>query len=90
MLLFFLQTHDVKMSAQIEAGHELTEPESLEFILTANAAKELLAPYFPPVIESLKGFLTTSTEQMRSLQTQSLGTSTELEPFWTELETPLH
>ncbi|XP_037550418.1 importin-4 [Nematolebias whitei] len=40
----------------------------------ANAAKELLVPYFPPVIESLKGFLTTTTEQMRSLQTQSLDT----------------
>lgn len=41
--------------------------------LTANAAKELLVPYFTPVIESLKGFLTTTTEEMRSLQTQSLG-----------------
>ncbi|XP_017285372.1 importin-4 isoform X2 [Kryptolebias marmoratus] len=40
----------------------------------ANAAKELLVPYFPPVIESLKGFLTATTEQMRSLQTQSLDT----------------
>ncbi|XP_068200033.1 importin-4 [Antennarius striatus] len=40
----------------------------------ANAAKELLEPYFPPVIESLKGFLTTTTEEMRSLQTQSLDT----------------
>ncbi|KAM9333183.1 importin-4 [Pholidichthys leucotaenia] len=40
----------------------------------ANAAKELLVPYFPPVIESLKGFLTTNTEEMRSLQTQSLDT----------------
>ncbi|CAN9506252.1 unnamed protein product [Ophioblennius macclurei] len=40
----------------------------------ANAAKELLVPYFPPVIESLKGFLTTTTEEMRSLQTQSLDT----------------
>lgn len=40
----------------------------------ANAAKELLVPYFPPVIESLKGFLTTTTEEMRSLQTQSLET----------------
>ncbi|KAF3836070.1 hypothetical protein F7725_028628 [Dissostichus mawsoni] len=39
----------------------------------ANAAKELLVPYFPPVIESLKGFLTTTSEEMRSLQTQSLG-----------------
>lgn len=42
-------------------------------ILSANAAKELLVPYFPPVIESLKGFLTATTEEMRSLQTQSLG-----------------
>uniref|UniRef100_A0A8D3BDJ4 Importin 4 n=1 Tax=Scophthalmus maximus TaxID=52904 RepID=A0A8D3BDJ4_SCOMX len=40
----------------------------------ANAAKELLVPYFPPVIESLKGFLTATTEEMRSLQTQSLDT----------------
>ncbi|XP_040921767.1 importin-4 [Toxotes jaculatrix] len=40
----------------------------------ANAAKELLVPFFPPVIESLKGFLTTTTEEMRSLQTQSLDT----------------
>ncbi|XP_041817240.1 importin-4 [Chelmon rostratus] len=40
----------------------------------ANAAKELLVPYFPPVIESLKGFLTTTAEEMRSLQTQSLDT----------------
>lgn len=40
----------------------------------ANAAKELLVPYFPPIIESLKGFLTSSTEEMRSLQTQSLDT----------------
>ncbi|KAM9839184.1 importin-4 [Aulostomus maculatus] len=40
----------------------------------ANAAKELLVPYFPPVIESLKGFLTNTTEEMRPLQTQSLDT----------------
>ncbi|KAG7526937.1 importin-4 isoform X1 [Solea senegalensis] len=40
----------------------------------ANAAKELLVPYFPPVIENLKGFLTATTEEMRSLQTQSLDT----------------
>lgn len=40
----------------------------------ANAAKELLVPYFPPVIESLKGFLTATSEEMRSLQTQSLDT----------------
>uniref|UniRef100_A0A3P8VI81 Importin 4 n=1 Tax=Cynoglossus semilaevis TaxID=244447 RepID=A0A3P8VI81_CYNSE len=40
----------------------------------ANAAKELLVPYFPPIIESLKGFLTATAEEMRSLQTQSLDT----------------
>ncbi|KAL6098020.1 ipo4 [Pungitius sinensis] len=40
----------------------------------ATAAHELLVPYFLPVIESLKGFLTATTEEMRSLQTQSLGT----------------
>ncbi|XP_028290609.1 importin-4 isoform X2 [Gouania willdenowi] len=40
----------------------------------ANAAKDLLVPYFPPVIESLKGFLTATTEEMRDLQTQSLDT----------------
>ncbi|XP_040023812.2 importin-4 [Gasterosteus aculeatus] len=40
----------------------------------ANAAHQLLVPYFLPVIESLKGFLTATTEEMRSLQTQSLGT----------------
>ncbi|KAM8881865.1 importin-4 [Synchiropus picturatus] len=40
----------------------------------ANAAKELLVPYFPPVIESLKGFLTATTDEMRTLQTQSLDT----------------
>lgn len=40
----------------------------------ANAAKELLVPFFTPVIDSLKGFLTTTTEEMRSLQTQSLST----------------
>ncbi|XP_029003139.1 importin-4 isoform X2 [Betta splendens] len=40
----------------------------------ANAAKELLVPYFTPVIESLKGFLTNTTEEMRSVQTQSLDT----------------
>ncbi|XP_034416059.1 importin-4 isoform X1 [Cyclopterus lumpus] len=40
----------------------------------ANAAKGLLVPYFTPVIESLKSFLTTTTEEMRSLQTQSLDT----------------
>uniref|UniRef100_A0A3B5L355 Importin 4 n=1 Tax=Xiphophorus couchianus TaxID=32473 RepID=A0A3B5L355_9TELE len=40
----------------------------------ANAAKELLVPYFPPVIESLKGFLIATTEEMRPLQNQSLDT----------------
>ncbi|XP_023661748.2 importin-4 isoform X1 [Paramormyrops kingsleyae] len=40
----------------------------------ANAAKELLAPYFVPVISSLKGFLTDTREEMRSLQTQALDT----------------
>lgn len=40
---------------------------------SAHAAKELLVPYFPPVIESLKGFLTSTTEEMRPVQTQSLG-----------------
>ncbi|MED6238474.1 hypothetical protein ATANTOWER_022324 [Ataeniobius toweri] len=40
----------------------------------ANAAKELLVPYFPPLIESLNGFLTATTEEMRPLQNQSLDT----------------
>ncbi|CAL1596751.1 unnamed protein product [Knipowitschia caucasica] len=40
----------------------------------ANAAKELLVPYFSPVIENLKGYLTATTEEMRSLQTQALDT----------------
>ncbi|XP_074549927.1 importin-4 [Halichoeres trimaculatus] len=40
----------------------------------ANAAKELLVPYFPQVLESLKCFLTATTEEMRLLQTQSLDT----------------
>ncbi|XP_051538704.1 importin-4-like [Myxocyprinus asiaticus] len=40
----------------------------------ANAAKELLVPYFPPVIDSLKGFLTDTREEMRALQTQALDT----------------
>ncbi|CAM9209373.1 unnamed protein product, partial [Lampetra planeri] len=47
-------------------------PEKLFQHLVTNAAKELLVPYFPPVIDSLKGFLTSTTEEMRSLQTQSL------------------
>lgn len=40
---------------------------------SANAAKEMLVPYFPPIIESLKGFLTDTREEMRALQTQALG-----------------
>uniref|UniRef100_A0A673LNI7 Importin-4-like n=1 Tax=Sinocyclocheilus rhinocerous TaxID=307959 RepID=A0A673LNI7_9TELE len=40
----------------------------------ANAAKEMLGPYFPPIIESLKGFLTDTREEMRALQTQALDT----------------
>uniref|UniRef100_A0A8C9U9Q3 Importin 4 n=1 Tax=Scleropages formosus TaxID=113540 RepID=A0A8C9U9Q3_SCLFO len=40
----------------------------------ANAGKELLVPYFPPVIESLKGFLTDTRDEVRSLQTQALDT----------------
>lgn len=40
---------------------------------SANAAKEMLLPYFPPIIESLKGFLTDTREEMRALQTQALG-----------------
>uniref|UniRef100_A0A8C7HCN3 Importin 4 n=1 Tax=Oncorhynchus kisutch TaxID=8019 RepID=A0A8C7HCN3_ONCKI len=40
----------------------------------ANAAKEKLVPYFLPVIESLKGFLTDTRDEMRSLQTQALDT----------------
>ncbi|XP_062847119.1 importin-4 isoform X2 [Trichomycterus rosablanca] len=40
----------------------------------ANAAKEMLLPYFPPIIESLKGFLTDTRDEMRSLQTQALDT----------------
>lgn len=50
----------------------------VELLFTANAAKELLVPYFPPVIESLKGFLTATSEEMRSLQTQSLGENSTL------------
>ncbi|XP_015251775.1 PREDICTED: importin-4 isoform X2 [Cyprinodon variegatus] len=40
----------------------------------ANAAKELLVPYFPPVIESLKRFLVATTDDMMPLQNQSLDT----------------
>uniref|UniRef100_A0A3B3S1L4 Importin 4 n=1 Tax=Paramormyrops kingsleyae TaxID=1676925 RepID=A0A3B3S1L4_9TELE len=39
----------------------------------ANAAKEMLVPYFPPVIESLKASLTDIREEVRCLQTQALG-----------------
>lgn len=52
------------------------QPVNLRSAMTASsahAAKELLVPYFPPVIESLKGFLTSTTEEMRPVQTQSLG-----------------
>lgn len=41
--------------------------------LIANAAKEMLVPYFPPVIESLRVFLTDTRDEMRSVQTQALG-----------------
>lgn len=44
-------------------------------VISANAAMELMVPYFSPVIISLKGFLTSVTEEMRPLQTQSLGRS---------------
>ncbi|MEQ2194418.1 hypothetical protein XENOCAPTIV_029131 [Xenoophorus captivus] len=50
----------------------------LSCIFSANAAKELLVPYFPPLIESLNGFLTATTEEMRPLQNQSLGKLTRL------------
>ncbi|XP_048856762.1 importin-4-like isoform X8 [Brienomyrus brachyistius] len=40
----------------------------------ANAAKEMLVPYFPPVIESLKAFLMDIREEVRCLQTQALDT----------------
>ncbi|XP_041717455.1 importin-4 isoform X2 [Coregonus clupeaformis] len=40
----------------------------------ANAAKEKLVPYFLPVIESLKSFLTDTRDEMRALQTQALDT----------------
>lgn len=48
--------------------------------LSANAAKEKLVPYFPPVIESLKGFLTDTRDEMRALQTQALGRLTISKP----------
>uniref|UniRef100_A0A8C9VJ88 Importin 4 n=1 Tax=Scleropages formosus TaxID=113540 RepID=A0A8C9VJ88_SCLFO len=38
------------------------------------SALSLLVPYFPPVIESLKGFLTDTRDEVRSLQTQALDT----------------
>lgn len=57
----------------VTAWFEVTQAALWITVLSANAAKELLVPYFHPVIESLKGFLTTTTEEMRSLQTQSLG-----------------
>uniref|UniRef100_A0AAY5EPZ8 TOG domain-containing protein n=1 Tax=Electrophorus electricus TaxID=8005 RepID=A0AAY5EPZ8_ELEEL len=40
----------------------------------ANAAKEMLVPYFCTVIENLKGFLTDTRDEVRSLQTQALDT----------------
>ncbi|KAG7488719.1 hypothetical protein MATL_G00036610 [Megalops atlanticus] len=40
----------------------------------ANAAKEMLVPYFPTVIDSLRGFLMDTQEEVRSLQTQALDT----------------
>ncbi|KAG5850963.1 hypothetical protein ANANG_G00087950 [Anguilla anguilla] len=40
----------------------------------ANSAKEMLVPYFPHVMNTLKGFLTDMREETRSLQTQSLDT----------------
>ncbi|XP_072567126.1 importin-4-like isoform X1 [Paramormyrops kingsleyae] len=40
----------------------------------ANAAKEMLVPHFPPVIESLKASLTDIREEVRCLQTQALDT----------------
>ncbi|XP_063063252.1 importin-4 isoform X2 [Engraulis encrasicolus] len=40
----------------------------------ANAAKEQLVPYFSPIIESLKGFLTDTRDEMRAVQVQSLDT----------------
>lgn len=48
--------------------------------LSANAAKEKLVPYFLPVIESLKGFLTDTRDEMRALQTQALGRLTISKP----------
>uniref|UniRef100_A0A669BY86 Importin 4 n=1 Tax=Oreochromis niloticus TaxID=8128 RepID=A0A669BY86_ORENI len=52
---------------------EKISPETITFF-SSSLILELLVPYFTPVIESLKGFLTTTTEEMRSLQTQSLDT----------------
>ncbi|XP_018600671.1 importin-4 isoform X2 [Scleropages formosus] len=40
----------------------------------ASAAKKLLVPYFPAVIENLKGFLLDIRDEVRCLQTQSLDT----------------
>ncbi|KAJ8374895.1 hypothetical protein SKAU_G00054750 [Synaphobranchus kaupii] len=40
----------------------------------ANSAKEMLVPYFPHVMNKLKGFLTDMREERRSLQTQALDT----------------
>ncbi|CAL8321076.1 unnamed protein product [Boreogadus saida] len=67
------------METMLSALHNAEELKIKELAVSAigaiaNAAKELLVPYFPPVIESLKGFLTATTEEMRALQTQALDT----------------
>uniref|UniRef100_A0A3B4B858 TOG domain-containing protein n=1 Tax=Periophthalmus magnuspinnatus TaxID=409849 RepID=A0A3B4B858_9GOBI len=54
-----------------------------------NAAKELLVPYFPPIIESLKGFLTATSEEMRPLQTQSLTLSVLARTIGKDVFSPL-
>ncbi|CAB1349675.1 unnamed protein product [Coregonus sp. 'balchen'] len=61
---------------QAKIGHVTKAFYALENFLEnlANAAKEKLVPYFPPVIESLKGFLTDTRDEMRALQTQALDT----------------
>ncbi|CAB1341152.1 unnamed protein product [Coregonus sp. 'balchen'] len=54
----------------------LSNAENLKLkeLAVTNAAKEKLVPYFLPVIESLKGFLTDTRDEMRALQTQALDT----------------
>uniref|UniRef100_A0A4W4G6A4 Importin N-terminal domain-containing protein n=1 Tax=Electrophorus electricus TaxID=8005 RepID=A0A4W4G6A4_ELEEL len=50
-------------------------PSSNTLLMTfSNAAKEMLVPYFCTVIENLKGFLTDTRDEVRSLQTQALDT----------------